>query len=78
MKFFIDTADIAEIRAPAATGILAASARHPLHVTQCTLPGADIATTAPSVLRQLASHPLTDKGLAQFLADWQKTSQKIL
>jgi transaldolase len=60
------------------TEVLAASARHPQHVTQCALAGADIVTLPPSVLRQLASHPLTDKGLAQFLADWKGTGQKIL
>lgn len=61
-----------------ATEVLAASARHPQHVTQCALAGADVVTLPPSVLRQLASHPLTEKGLAQFLADWEKTGQKIL
>jgi transaldolase len=60
------------------TEVLAASARHPMHVTQCALAGADVATLPPGVLRQLASHPLTDKGLAQFLADWEKTGQKII
>jgi transaldolase len=60
------------------TEVLAASARHPQHVTQCALAGADIITLPPGVLRQLASHPLTDKGLAQFLADWKGTGQKIL
>jgi len=60
------------------TEILAASARHPQHVTQCALAGADIVTLPPAVLRQLASHPLTEKGLAQFLADWETTGQKIL
>jgi transaldolase len=60
------------------TEVLAASARHPQHVTQCALAGADIVTLPPGVLRQLAAHPLTDKGLAQFLADWKKTGQKIL
>jgi transaldolase len=60
------------------TEVLAASARHPQHVTQCALAGADITTLPPSVLRQLASHPLTDRGLAQFKADWEKTGQKIL
>ncbi len=60
------------------TEVLAASARHPQHVTQCALAGADIVTIPPAVLRQLAAHPLTDKGLAQFLADWQKTGQTIL
>lgn len=60
------------------TEVLAASARHPQHVTQCALAGADIVTLPPGVLRQLAAHPLTDKGLAQFLADWKGTGQKIL
>lgn len=60
------------------TQLLAASARHPQHVTQCALAGADIVTLPPAILRQLASHPLTDKGLAQFLKDWHSTGQKIL
>jgi transaldolase len=60
------------------TEILAASIRHPRHVTDCALAGADIATVPPGVLRQLVNHPLTDKGLEQFLADWAKTGQSIL
>jgi transaldolase len=60
------------------TEILAASIRHPRHVTESALAGADVATVPPGVLRQLASHPLTDKGLEQFLADWAKTGQSIL
>ena len=60
------------------TEILAASLRHPDHVTQCALAGADVGTLPPAVLRQLISHPLTDKGLAQFVADWAKTGQSIL
>ena len=60
------------------TEILAASLRHPRHVTECALAGADIATLPPSVLKQIVSHPLTDKGLKQFLADWAKTGQSIL
>jgi len=60
------------------TEILAASLRHPEHVTQCALAGADVATLPPPVLKQLISHPLTDKGLAQFVADWAKTGQSIL
>jgi transaldolase len=40
--------------------------------------GAHVATTPPSVLRQLFNHPLTEKGLAQFVADWAKTGQSIL
>jgi transaldolase len=47
-------------------------------VTGCALAGADIATVPPGVLRQLVSHPLTDKGLESFLADWAKTGQSIL
>lgn len=58
--------------------ILAASIRHPRHVTEAALAGADIATVPPSVLRQIVNHPLTDKGLAQFTADWKKTGQTIL
>ena len=60
-----------------ATEILAASIRSPNHVSEAALAGADIATCPPSVLRALASHPLTDKGLAQFLKDWAATGQSI-
>jgi transaldolase len=60
------------------TEILAASIRHPRHVTEAALAGADAATVPPAVLKQIVSHPLTDKGLAQFAADWKKTGQSIL
>ena len=60
------------------TEILAASLRHPRHVTEAALAGADVATIPPAVLKQLVNHPLTDKGLANFLADWKKTGQSIL
>ncbi len=60
------------------TEILAASIRHPRHVTDAALAGADVATVPPVVLRQIVNHPLTDKGLAQFVADWKKTGQSIL
>ena len=60
------------------TEILTASVRNPLHVKQAAQYGSDIATVPPSVLRQLVQHPLTDKGLAAFLADWEKTGQTIL
>jgi transaldolase len=60
------------------TEILAASIRHAQHVTQSALAGADVATLPPAVLRQLVKHPLTDKGLESFLADWAKTGQSIL
>jgi transaldolase len=60
------------------TQILAASIRNVLHVKQAALIGADVATVPPSVLRALTHHPLTDKGLDQFVADWKKTGQKII
>jgi transaldolase len=59
------------------TEILAASIRTPLHVKQAAMAGADIATIPPTVLKSLVKHPLTDKGLEQFLADWKKTGQTI-
>jgi transaldolase len=54
------------------TEVLVASVRHPVHVVQAALIGADVATVPAKVLHQLMQHPLTDKGLAGFLADWQK------
>jgi len=60
------------------TEILASSIRTPLHVKQAAMAGADIATVPPAVLRNLAKHPLTDRGLECFLADWSKTGQAIL
>jgi len=59
------------------TQILAASMRTPVSVKEVALAGADVATVPPSVLRALINHPLTDKGLAAFLADWKKTGQSI-
>ena len=60
------------------TQILAASIRHVTHVKQAAMIGADVATVPPAVLRALVQHPLTDKGLAAFLADWSKTGQRIV
>ncbi|HEX9954889.1 MAG TPA: fructose-6-phosphate aldolase [Allosphingosinicella sp.] len=60
-----------------ATEILVASVRHPVHVLQSAMIGADVMTAPPAVIRQLFKHPLTDKGLEGFLADWEKTGQKI-
>ena len=54
------------------TKILAASIRHPKHVVDSIMVGADIATMPPSIFDKLVKHPLTDKGLAAFLADWEK------
>lgn len=59
------------------TEILAASIRHPVHVTQAAKAGADVATVPPNVFKQLIDHPLTEKGLAAFLADWAKTGQTV-
>jgi len=60
------------------TQILAASIRTPNHVKDCALIGADVITAPPAVIKALATHILTDKGLEQFLKDWAKTGQKIL
>ncbi|MEL6520952.1 MAG: fructose-6-phosphate aldolase [Pseudomonadota bacterium] len=60
------------------TEILAASIRSVNHMSDAALVGADVATAPPAVIKKLAEHPLTDKGLAAFLADWEKTGQKIL
>jgi transaldolase len=60
------------------TEVLVASIRHPIHIVESAKMGAHVATMPPNVLRQLFAHPLTDKGLAAFLADWQKTGQSIL
>lgn len=59
-----------------ATEILVASIRNPTHVLESARIGADIATMPPSVLFALAKHPLTDKGIEQFLADWQKAKNR--
>lgn len=56
------------------TEILAASIRHPRHVAEAAMLGADVATVPTDVLKKLLKHPLTDRGLDQFLRDWQKLS----
>ncbi|MEM8581023.1 MAG: fructose-6-phosphate aldolase [Pseudomonadota bacterium] len=60
------------------TQILAASIRSANHMKDAALIGADVATAPPGVIKAMANHVLTDKGLDQFLADWEKTGQKIL
>ena len=57
------------------TKVLAASMRHPMHITQAALAGADIATMPFSVLKQLFNHPLTDAGQKKFLGDYRKTQE---
>lgn len=58
-----------------ATEVLAASIRHPMHIVDSALAGADVATIPFKVIRQLVSHPLTDKGLDAFLSDWKKSGR---
>lgn len=59
-----------------ATEILVASVRNPIHVLDAAMMGADICTMPLSVAKSLASHPLTDKGIAAFLKDWEKVPKK--
>lgn len=61
---------------PWKTEVLAASLRHPIHVIEAARMGADIATMPFKVIDQLFNHPLTEKGQAQFLADWAKSGRK--
>ena len=60
------------------TEILVASVRHPIHVLESAKIGADVMTAPPSVIKSLFNHVLTDKGIAGFLADWEKTGQSVL
>jgi transaldolase len=60
------------------TEVLVASIRHPIHLVEAAKLGAGVATLPPAVIRQLLKHPLTDRGLEAFLADWRKTGQSIL
>ena len=60
------------------TNILAASIRSVNHMTEAAKIGADVATAPPDVIKKMAQHPLTDKGLEGFMADWAKTGQSIL
>ena len=57
------------------TEVLAASIRSPMHIVQCALAGADVATIPFKVIQQLVKHPLTDKGLDSFLSDWKKSGR---
>ncbi len=60
------------------TKVLAASIRSVAHVIEAAKAGADVATVPPKIIYELFKHPLTDKGIATFVADWQKTGQSIL
>ena len=59
------------------TNVLAASLRHPMHVVEAALAGADIATMPYGVFRQLVRHPLTDIGLEKFLQDWESLQKEL-
>jgi transaldolase len=60
------------------TEVLVASVRSPMHIVEAAKMGAHVATVPPGVLWAMFNHPLTDKGLAAFMADWKKTGQSIL
>ncbi|MDA0781802.1 MAG: fructose-6-phosphate aldolase [Rickettsiales bacterium] len=60
------------------TEVLVASIRHPIHLLESAKMGAHVATLPAKVIKQLFNHPLTDKGLETFLADWEKTKQTIV
>lgn len=78
MQLIEDICDIFTNYDSLATEVLVASVRHPMHVVEAARIGADICTVPPGVLRKLVQHPMTDKGLAAFLADWESTGQSIL
>ncbi|MGE0725640.1 MAG: fructose-6-phosphate aldolase [Alphaproteobacteria bacterium] len=78
MALIADICDIYSAYPQIRTEVLVASVRHTGHVVAAAKLGAHVATLPPTVLRQMYQHPLTDKGLAAFLADWAKTGQSIL
>jgi len=78
MRLIADIVEIYRAYPAIRTEVLVASVRHPIHVVAAAKLGAHVATLPPAVLRQMYQHPLTDKGLAAFLADWRKTGQSIL
>ncbi|WP_340148904.1 fructose-6-phosphate aldolase [uncultured Sneathiella sp.] len=78
MDLIGDIVQIYDNYADLKTEVLVASIRNPTHIVEAALLGADVCTIPPQVLKQLVSHPLTDKGLAAFLADWEKSGQTIL
>jgi transaldolase len=59
------------------TEVLAASVRHPLHVVEAAMAGADVATIPLDVIKKLLKHPLTDAGVATFTADWEAYQQAL-
>ncbi|MEO1090891.1 MAG: fructose-6-phosphate aldolase [Pseudomonadota bacterium] len=78
MQLIADICDVYAQYPALETEVLVASVRSPMHLLQAAKLGADVATLPPAVLKQLVQHPLTDKGLAGFLKDWEATGQSIL
>ena len=78
MQLISDIVEMYDNYPALSTEVLVASVRSPMHVLEAAKMGADVCTLPPDVLLALFNHPLTDKGLEAFLADWQKTGQSIL
>ena len=78
MQLISDIVEVYDNYPALSTEVLVASVRSPMHVLEAAKMGADVCTLPPDVLLSLFNHPLTDKGLEAFLADWQKTGQSIL
>ncbi len=78
MQLIADIVQIYSMYPNIETEVLVASVRHPMHLIEAAKMGAHVATIPPKVIRQLYSHPLTDKGLDAFVKDWAKTGQSIL
>ena len=78
MQLIGDIVEIYDAYPSFETEVLVASVRHPIHVVESAKMGAHVATLPPAVLRAMFKHPLTDRGLDTFLADWAKTGQSIL
>ncbi|WP_338663493.1 fructose-6-phosphate aldolase [Pararoseomonas sp. SCSIO 73927] len=78
MELIADIMQIYENYDAIRTEVLVASIRNPIHLIQAAKLGAHVATLPPAVIKSLYKHPLTDKGLESFLADWKKTGQSIL
>ena len=78
MQLISDIVEVYDNYPALSTEVLVASVRSPMHVLEAAKIGADVCTLPPDVLLALFNHPLTDKGLEAFLADWQKTGQSIL
>ena len=78
MQLISDIVEVYDNYPALSAEVLVASVRSPMHVLEAAKMGADVCTLPPDVLLALFNHPLTDKGLEAFLADWQKTGQTIL